>query len=110
MCIRLPTHSTRFPEPQVAQVASVFTGGERDRAEELSGRQTFAVLTLLGIVLLLMLAPALVAAASLLDPELLNRFQGLFSWSGVPTRYFDLARFGATTVLAGFVSIGGEEG
>ncbi len=110
MCSRLATHSTRFPEPQVAQVASVFTGGERDRAEELSGRQTFAVLTLLGIVFLLMLAPALVAAASLLDSELLNRFQGWLSWSGVPTHYLDLARLGPTPVLAAFVSIAGEDG
>src|SRR5258708_12894567 len=105
MCIRLPTHSATFPDPQLAEEASVCIGCERDRVEELSGRQSFAVLTLLGIVLLLMLAPALVAAASLLDPELLNRFQGLFSWSGVPTRYFDLARFGATPLLACLLSL-----
>lgn len=104
MCIRLATHSTRFPEPQVAQVASVFTGGERDRAEELSGRQTLAVLMLLGVVFLLMLAPALVAAASLMDRDLLNRFQDWLSWLGVPTHYLDLARFGSTLVLSGLVS------
>ena len=109
MCIRLPTHSTRFPEPQVAQVASVFTAAERERAEGLSGRQTLAVLTVLGIVFLLMLAPALVAAASLMDSELLNRFQGWLSWSGVPTHYLDLARLGPTPVLAAFVSIAGED-
>src|SRR5260370_20178852 len=109
MCIRLPTHSATFPDPQLAEEASVCIGCERDRVEELSGRQSFAVLTLLGIVLLLMLAPALVAAASLLDPELLNRFQGLFIWNGVPTRYFELARLAATTVLAGFGFLGGGE-
>ncbi len=110
MCSRLPTHSTRFPEPQSAEAAPVFVWGEGDRLEELSGRQTFAVLTLLGIVFLLMLAPALVAAASLLDSELLNRFQGWLSWSGVPTHYLDLARLGPTPVLAAFVSIAGEDG
>ena len=109
MSIRPATHSARFPLPQLAEAAAVFARGERDGPEEHFGRQAVAALALVGIVFVLMLTPAVVAGASLLDSKLLDGFQVWLSWSGVPTHYIDLARSGSTLLLAGFLSNARED-
>jgi hypothetical protein len=94
----------------LAEAAAVFARGECDRSEEHFARQPVAALALVAIVFLLMLTPAVVAGASLLDGKLVDRFQVWFSWSAEPTHYLDLARFGSTLVLSGFLSAAREDG
>jgi hypothetical protein len=86
-----------FAQPQLAEAALVFVRGECDWLEEHFGRHPVAAL-------------AVVAGASLLDSNLLDRFQVWFSWSGEPAHYLDLARFGSTLVLSGFLSQAREDG
>jgi hypothetical protein len=71
--------------------------------------RALAVLALLGVVLALMIAPALIAGASLLDSHLLDRTSSWFHWIGALTPYLDLGRLGTTLALAGIVSRAKED-
>src|SRR3982074_2747725 len=104
MSSRPPTHSTRFPQPELAEAAAVLARGECDRSEEGLARQPVAALALAAVIFFLMFTPAVVAGASLLDSKLVDRLQGWLSWSGEPMHYLDLARFGSTFVLSVFLA------
>jgi hypothetical protein len=66
--------------------------------------RALALLALLGVVVALMIATALIAGASLLDSHLLDRTPSWFPWIGAFTPYLDLGRLGTTLALAGIVS------
>lgn len=82
---------------------------ERVRPAGASAGRALAVLTLLGVVLVLMIAPALVAGLSLLDSHLLDRTQSWFDWTSALTRYLDLGHLGSTLALLGIVSRAKED-
>ena len=66
--------------------------------------RALALLALLGVVVALMIAPALIAGASLLDSHLLNRTPSWFHWMGALAPYLDLGHLGTTLALVGVVS------
>lgn len=104
MSTRHAIHSTRFRQPRLAVAGAALAPREINGPEGLSARQAFAMFALVGIVLVLMVAPVVVAGVSILDSNLLNGLHGWLEWSGVATYYLDLARLGSTLALAGLVS------
>lgn len=68
------------------------------------GGRAFFMLPLVGVILVLMMAPALVASVSMLDAHLLDRTQGWFSWIGALTQRLDIGRLGSVLLLTGLVS------
>lgn len=67
------------------------------------GGRAFFVLPLVGVVLVLMIAPPLVASVSMLDAHLLDRTQSWFDWSGALTQLLDIGRLGSVLVLGGLI-------
>lgn len=62
------------------------------------------VIVLLGVVLVLMLAPALVATMSVLDGNLMDQAAGWFRWRIALSPFLVLSRLVSTFVLAVIVS------
>ena len=73
------------------------------------GGRAFVMLALLGVAVILMMAPALIAGVSVLDGYLLDRTLGWLNWSSALTPYLDIGRLGSTLVLAGVVSRARED-
>ena len=78
-------------------------------AASASAGRALALFALLGVVVTLMIAPALIAGASLLDSHLLDRTPSWFHRMGAVAPYIDLGRLGTTLALAGVVSRAKED-
>jgi hypothetical protein len=70
----------------------------------LSAIRRLSLVALVGVVLVLVLAPALIAGVSMLGGRLVDQAPGWFRWQIGLALYLELGGFGSTLALAGTVS------
>jgi hypothetical protein len=78
-------------------------------APAITRKPSAVLIVLLGVVLVLMFAPALVAMISVLDGHLMDRAAGWFRWQIGLVPFLVLGRLGSTVALGVIVSSARED-
>jgi len=100
-----PPRRVEFRQGLVAEAGEGVTPAEAG----FSTIRGLGVLALLGVVLGMVMAPAVLAGVSMLDSQLINQAAGWFRWKIELVPYLDLGRLGSTLALAGTVSRARED-
>lgn len=99
MSAKYPPQSVKCRQSLVAEAGEGVTPAEAG----FSTIRGLGVLTLLGVALGMMMAPAVLAGVSMLDGQLINQAAGWFHWEIDLVPYLDLGGLGSTLALAGTV-------
>ncbi|GAC1505911.1 MAG: hypothetical protein NVS1B3_04880 [Candidatus Dormibacteraceae bacterium] len=108
MPARNEIHTSAAAEGQPHDARAFLAPGEPDAATALSGTRALAVLALVGVVLVVMLAPAAIVGFSMLDGNLHERFRSWLAWAAAPAHYLDFLRLGSSFAVTGLVATARE--
>lgn len=95
----------KFQQDLLSEAAEGVTPAEAD----LSAIRRLAVCGLAGVLLVLVLAPALIAGVSLVDGRLADQAAGWFRWPIGLAPFLRLGSWGSTMALVGIVMRAGED-